>query len=175
MHLANLDARTRAYMRREFDRDIAAGTLHISPRLSARGRSVYQNLLSEAIDSGSPDSFAAALQHPGRLNETEERDAPGGGMTSVRVPETAGIMLAEGEFNRFYVRGLCLRAIDEGIDRLVIYRAKAVEEPRPDSNRRIGRSVNPRTLLDDLRRNAGVDTALGIPPGPNSGLSVKLP
>jgi hypothetical protein len=84
-------------------------------------------------------------------------------------------MLAEGEFNRFYVRGLCLRAIDEGIDRLVIYRAKAVEEPRPDSNRRIGRSVNPRTLLDDLRRNAGVDTALGIPPGPNSGLSVKLP
>lgn len=30
-------------------------------------------------------------------------------------------------------------------------------------------------MLDDLRTHVGVDTALGLPPGPNSGLSVRLP
>jgi hypothetical protein len=30
-------------------------------------------------------------------------------------------------------------------------------------------------LLDDLRTNVGVDTALGLPAGPNSGLSAMIP
>ena len=30
------------------------------------------------------------------------------------------------------------------------------------------------SLLDDLRAHPGTDTALGLPPGPNSGLSVCL-
>ena len=40
---------------------------------------------------------------------------------------------------------------------------------------RVGSAVPTLRLLDDLRANIGVDTALGIPAGPNSGLSVSLP
>src|SRR6266851_5569734 len=35
--------------------------------------------------------------------------------------------------------------------------------------------TDPKALLTDLRSNPGVDTALGLPPGPNSGLSARLP
>jgi hypothetical protein len=38
----------------------------------------------------------------------------------------------------------------------------------------IGRRLNAQALLGDLRKHVGVDTALGLPPGPNSGLSGRL-
>ncbi len=83
--------------------------------------------------------------------------------------------MAEGEFNRFYARGLCRRAIAEGIEALVVYRAKEVVNPRAESVALIGKSLPAKQLLEDLRAHIGTDTALGLPPGPNSGLSVKLP
>lgn len=90
-----------------------------------------------------------------------------------KVPVTAPWTFAEGEFNRFYLRGLCLRAIDEGKS-IEVYRAKAVVAPRPESTALIGARLNPHTLLADLRIHLAVDTALGLPAGPNSGLSGRL-
>jgi hypothetical protein len=84
-------------------------------------------------------------------------------------------MLAEGEFNRFYIRALCMSAMEDGVTELVVYRAKAVQSARSESERKIGQAVSPGALLNDLRARPGVDTALGLPAGPNSGLSVRLP
>lgn len=89
------------------------------------------------------------------------------------MPSNAHETLSEGEFNRFYIRALCLRAINEGRE-LEVYRAKQVSNPRPDFQMMIGRIVDAETLLNDLRKNIGVDSALGLPNGPNSGLSVKI-
>jgi len=91
------------------------------------------------------------------------------------VPSDAANTLAEGEFNRFYLRALWLKAINNNITHLTIYRAKSVMDPRPESELKINTSINAKQLLNDLRTNIGVDTALGLPPGPNSGLSAKLP
>jgi hypothetical protein len=96
-------------------------------------------------------------------------------MSFPKFPITAAQTFAEGEFNRFYIRGLCRRAIEDRIGELVIYRAKEVAKPRRESETRIASKVPAEKLLDDLRGNIGVETALGIPGGPNSGLSVKLP
>ncbi|RKG58962.1 hypothetical protein D7X30_15455 [Corallococcus sp. AB011P] len=87
---------------------------------------------------------------------------------------TAPDTFAEGEFNRFYIRALCRRAEEDDIEHLVIYRAKAAESPRVESEMRIGQAMVPDRLLRDLRTNIGVGTALGLPQ-PNSGLSVHLP
>jgi hypothetical protein len=84
-------------------------------------------------------------------------------------------MLAEGEFTRFYIRGLCLRAIEDRIPAVIIYRAKHVENARSASAEKIGSAHAPALLLADLREHLGLDTALGLPPGPNSGLCAKLP
>lgn len=56
---------------------------------------------------------------------------------------------------------------------LEIYRAGYSRSPRSESEAMIGRRIDAQALLEDLRAHAGVDTALGLPPGPNSGLSAR--
>jgi hypothetical protein len=162
-------------MLEEMVHDISNGKLYYSPRLSPIGVPLYPELLREALRSGTDDSLASELRVPGRLNATEERRKPTGGTSTVKVPVTAPETLAEGEFNRFYARGLCRRAMKEGIKALVVYRAKDVANPRAESVALIGKSLPVDKLLEDLRASVGTDTWLGLPPGPNSGLSVKLP
>jgi hypothetical protein len=174
-YFENLDEQTRHFMVDELDEDIAGSKLYISSRLSERGRREYPELLRTAIRSGNDATLASELRIEGRLNQTEQRRTPSGGITTARVPITAPETLAEGEFNRFYARGLCRRALAEGIKKVVIYRAKQVANPRSESQAKIGTTLDPGALLEDLRTHVGVDPALGLPPGPNSGLSVKLP
>lgn len=173
--LVNLDERTRQLMLDEIDQDLASGRLFTSTRLSSDGQSDYPTLLKEAVSSFDDAWLAQQLQRSGRLNSTESRRTPSGGVTTAKVPVNAHEMLAEGEFNRFYARALCRRAIEDGIPNLEIYRAKLVSNPRTESQARIGSHISPQALLDDLRTHPGVDTALKLPAGPNSGLSVKLP
>lgn len=174
LHLENLDARTRQLMLEELALDVANGTLYISARLSDRGRADYEQLLREAITNKDEVWLAGALRSGGRMNATESRRKPGGGFTTAKVPVTAPDTLAEGEFNRFYSRGVCRRAIEDGIPKVIVYRAKPVESPRPESQAMIGSAVDPQALLDDLRTHQGVEPALRLPPRPNSGLSIRL-
>jgi len=172
LSLVNLDARTRKLMLEEIDSDIANDALYLSPRLTDAGQRDYPSLLKTAAESHDDRWLAAELRRNSRIAQTEQRRKPKGGFTEARVPVTAADTLAEGEFNRFYIRALCKRA---GNARLIIYRAKQVDNPRPESIAKEGASMNAPSLLADLRSHIGVDTALGLPPGPNSGLSAKLP
>lgn len=171
----DLDDRTRQLMLAEVDRDIAASTLFLSDNLSASGQADYPDLLRNAIRTGNDDTLAAEIR--GRLNSHEKpRRLKSGGFSKPPVMRSnAQEMLAEGEFNRFYIRGLCVRALEEGLSEVVVYRAKSVQHARSSSEQMIGTRVAAEALLNDLRRRPGVDTALGLPPGPNSGLSVHLP
>ncbi len=174
LQLINLDERTRAFMGEELQRDVDNGSLYISSRLTDAGRARWPDILREAIEHGDETSLATGLRSAGYLNATEQRRKPSGGFTSVQVSVTAPDTLAEGEFNRFYIRGVCRCAIADAIPTVMVYRAKAVERPRAESEAKIGIHVASRRLLDDLRTSQGIDTALGLPAGPNSGLSVRL-
>jgi hypothetical protein len=190
--LVNLDRRVRDLMLTEFDLDLRKSDLYLPDRLSMLGREAFGARLREAIDQHDDAWLADRLRegpcHDGAasgpkprapagpyFHPREQRRRPSGGYTWAAMPENAPDILAEGEFNRFYIRGLCLRAIADGIPALVVYRAKEVRQPRSDSERKLGTTVDPRRLLEDLRTHQGVDPALGIPAGPNSGLSVRLP
>jgi len=175
LHLENLDERTRQHMVKELERDTANGKLYLSSRLNEQGKKEYENLLRQALQNGNDETLAQRLRSGGLLRSTEEKQKRTGGVTMSRVPVTAAETLSEGEFNRFYIRGLCLRAIQDGIPELVIYRAKEVANPRPESQSKIGTTISAEALLEDLRKHQGVDTALGLPAGPNSGLTVRLP
>lgn len=175
MNLCNLDARTRELMMNELEYDLDHDTLYLSTRLTQAGRGHYLDILRSAIRTGTTESFAAELRQRRNLKTHEEREKPKGGTTLARVPATAAETLAEGEFNRFYIRGICRRALEDGINEVIVYRAKVVRDPRPESEAMIGRGLGAQALLQDLRRNPGVEPALGLPPGPNSGLSVRLP
>jgi len=171
----NLDERTRELMLDEVNLDVSQGTLYLSKRLTEEGKQNYESLLKEAIQNYDDAWLGNELRRRGYIKATEQKRKPRGGFTIARVPSTAPGTLAEGEFNRFYIRGLCLRAISDNIEALIIYRAKEVINPRFESEQMIGREKDPKALLEDLRQNPGVEPALGLPPGPNSGLSVHLP
>jgi hypothetical protein len=177
LYFENLDDRTRQLMLDEMDYDIAHNQLHISPFLSGQGERDYANLLREAIQNGNDETLAQSLREHRRILRTLPRRQPkAGGYSIAATPENAAQVLAESEFNRYYIRALARRAIEDGIPELVIYRAKPVSNPRPASEARVETTLSPEELLEDLRSHPGDEPpTLGVPSGPNSGLSVRLP
>lgn len=176
LYLPNLDERTRALMLEEVAYDVERQQLHISPYLSGQGQHDYENLLRQAIESGDETTLAARLGEHRRIARTAHRRKPEGGYTIVTVPRNAAETIAESEFNRYYIRALCRRAIEDGVDELIVYRAKPVREPRPGSEDLVEATVDPQALLQDLREHTGdALPEMGIPGGPNSGISVRLP
>jgi hypothetical protein len=175
LYFENLDERTRQLMLDEMDYDVANNQLHISPFLSGQGQRDYANLLREAIQGGNDETLARLREHR-RILRTLPRRNPNGGYSIAATAENAAEVLAESEFNRYYIRGLARRAIEDGIQELVVYRAKPVRNPRPESEARVETAFSPQELLEDLRTHPGDERpTLGVPSGPNSGLSVRLP
>jgi hypothetical protein len=176
LYLENLDDRTRQLMLDELEYDLAHHQLHISPFLSGQGQQDYAHLIREAIQNGTDQTLAEELKAHRRINRTQPRRQPKGGYSIASTPENAAEILAESEFNRYYIRGVACRAIEDGIPELVIYRAKPAKNPRPESEARVETTISPQDLLDDLRAHPGDEPpTLGVPACPNSGLSVRLP
>jgi hypothetical protein len=169
----SLDAGVRDFMVRELERDQANGNLYVSPRLTDTGEEAWPHVLREAMMEHDDSWLASTLRARGYLRTEEQRRKPKGGFTTAKVPHTAADTLAEGEFNRFYARGLCSQVLSSGGSEVAVYRGKQVENPRPESEAMIGRRLSAQQLLDDLRTAQGVEPALGLPPGPNSGLTVR--
>jgi len=168
----NLDEQTREFMISEIKSDIDNERLYLSKRFNEKGIELYPNLLIDAVSSGDEETLAIALNDNDCFLDKEPRNGKNG-ITYAKVPVTASITLAESEFNRFYIRGLALKS-QENKQRLRVYRARFSDNPRAESEMIIGNEVDADILLNDLRSNIGVDTALGLPSGPNSGLSVEL-
>ena len=176
LYFENLDDRTRKLMLDEMEYDIEHDQLHISPFLSGQGERDYANLLREALQSGNDETLAQSLRVHRRILKTLPRRNPKGGYSIAATAENAAEVLAESEFNRYYIRGLARRAIEDGVQQLVVYRAKPVRNPRPESEARVETAISPQEILDDLRSHPGDERpTLGVPSGPNSGLSVRLP
>jgi hypothetical protein len=169
----SLDGPVRSAMARELERDQANGPLYISPRLTEAGAQAWPAILGEAFAQHDDTWIAATLRSRGLIRAEEQRRKPKGGFTTAQVPHTAPDTLAEGEFNRFYARGLCADVMASGGTEVEVYRGKEVQNPRPESQAMIGRRLPAQRLLDDLRTSQGVEPALGLPPGPNSGLTVR--
>ncbi len=169
----SLDESVREFMTRELDLDIKSSNLYISPRLTKIGSQLWPELLREALYQHDDDWLASQLRVRNLIQTTEERRKPTGGFSIVQVPITAPDTLAEGEFNRFYVRGLCAYVLEAGGVAVEVYRGKEVRNPRSDSQAMLGRHLPAQKILEDLRSSPGVEPALGLPPGPNSGLTVR--
>lgn len=164
----NLNEKTRALMLRELDRDTMLGTLFLDARLQENSREGYFELLHEALSRGTPESFSEAILDQQLLKETETRDL-GEKQIQAKISNIAHYNIGEGEFNRYYMRAICLIAIENAWDEVEVYRAKQVSKPRPASAGR----MKAKELLDHLRStNISVQASF---PGPNSGRSVRLP
>ncbi len=167
-----LNSEVRDLMLSEVEYDVENNSLYYSRRFSNTGHDIYLELLKEAIKGGTEESLGGALNSSGTFLTQEERKTKTG-IVMAKIPMDAAYMFADGEFNRFFMRAVCLKAIKEN-SQVEVYRAKQVSSSRSESEAKIGQKIDPTVLLNDLRINVGTDTALKLPPGPNSGLSVKI-
>lgn len=172
-YLANLEE-VREEMVAEIKSDIDTRRLYISDRLNDEGKETYPDLLLEAARSGNMESFINSLGLQYFKRYYLRKKAKGGDYIKVKMPHNANVTLCEGEFNRFYIRAVCVRALNTGQKFVTAYRARLSAISRPESIAIEGKQFDAEMLLKDLRENIGVETALGLPPGPNSGMSVKL-
>jgi hypothetical protein len=167
-----LDPTTRRFMLAELERDIASDSLGAPERLRPGSVGQYQDLLRKALSYYDDEWLEERVR--GLLVEFETRRTPSGGQTTARVPEDAARMLAEAQFNRYYMRGVSARALEEGRQVVEVYRARHSAQPRVESAALEGQRLSAAELLEELRgvsQETVPATRLGRY---NSGLSVKL-
>ena len=175
LRLESINDDVRRFMLQEVEHDVQNDKLYRSKHFNETGNSTYLELIRQTVQHYDDDWLADRIRRGDCMNRTTRKRRPSGGYSEAKVAWNAPDTFAEGEFNRLYARGLCLHAIEIGVPSLLVYRAKAVAVPRADSQMLIGKLIEANALLQDLRTHIGVDTALGLPGGPNSGLSVRLP
>jgi len=127
----SLDPTTRRFAIAELDSDLATGSYHSSERIRPTAIAEYQRYLHEALryyDDRWLEEHASDL-----MVDFEPRRTRSGGQTAVKLPQMAARMLAEGDFNRYYMRGVALRASEEGRQVVEVYRARLSLEPRRES------------------------------------------
>jgi hypothetical protein len=168
----NLDPTTRRFALAELDRDFASGAFHASARLRPSAVGEYQRLLHEALRYY--DDLWLEERASDLLIEEETRRTPSGGQVTAKIPQMAARMVAEGDFNRYYMRGVSLRAVNEDRQVVEVYRARLSLEPRPESAELEGRRLPAQAVLDQLRGLSSDEPAAAPLGRPNSGLSVRL-
>lgn len=174
LDLPHLDDRTRHFMLAELDADVEDESLYLSPQLSEIGLRHYRRLLHISIRHGTEDSFAEALAALGAVRPPSRWQHPKA-VGPAEALADATYRLAEREFHRFYIRGLCCRAMAQGIDLLVIYRARPADLGRAPTDSMIGLRIDARSLLEDLRGASRSLPPHGLPQCRDPGLSVRFP
>ncbi len=163
----NLDKETRDLMLKEINSDIEKGVLYFSDRLNTLGKEKYQEYLIDSATSQDEQELEKMLDINTHFNATYLRQGK-----AVKMPTNASTLLSQSEFNRFFIRALCLKAINDGIENVEIYRARESSWSRPESEAKIGTFVSAKELLEDLRSSIGIEPKLF--PEINSGLCIKL-
>ena len=161
----NLDDEVRELMLSEINSDIENNRFFISRRLNQKGKDVFADYLIRSVEDGDEKTFEEMLDIDYYFEEYEFRNND-----LVSMPSNASKLLCQTVFNRYYIRAVCLKAIQDGIEDVEIYRARESSNKRYESEMRIGDLVNAEELLEDLR-NFGTPTLI---PEINSGLSVTI-
>ena len=104
-----LDGFTRRYMRQEYMRDRDQNILYASRTMTPEGLAVFPEMLLDALNAGTVESFAAKLN-----------------VSSYWGPQArpnSHESLAAEQFNQYYMRGLLSKLIEEGVGEAEVYRA----------------------------------------------------
>lgn len=152
MNLVNLDE-VRAHMVSEIQNDINSNLIYLSTRLTESGRALFPIALLEAAKNTNVLELVIAFGIQ-NFNTHFQRSKPNGGYSSVIMPNTANSTLCEGEFNRYYIRGVCLKAIELGKETVTVYRARNSTNPRSESLLIEGKIIDAKHLLEVLTLDA---------------------
>jgi hypothetical protein len=173
LNLENLSTDIRNFMDEELQYDIDNQNLSISSRLNKHGKSNYVSMMKKAIKRGSDGTLANDILVNHFLRDVEEIRSGDHAVVS-KIPGNANILIAETEFNKYYVRALCRKAIKDERIKLEIYIAKEVLIEKSSIEKMLRNEVFPYSLIKKLRDNIRVDVALGFPKELNLPVSLRI-
>ena len=166
MTIDSQDTLFRSYLTQELDQDRRHGVLHLDRRLTSRGRADWPHLLLAALSGGTVSELANELRRSNRLIHLAPPDA-----LSLR---DGALALAEAEVARFRRRAVCRQAIAQGHTHVEVYRAHPPYRVRQDDVRLVGRRLDARQLLTELRMAPDTE-GLTLSSDPDTGLSIRVP
>lgn len=142
LNFEELDPETRRYMVEEFD-DEQGLDGHFEPgaEMSPLGKAQLVGAVREALLNGDDVSLADALRDPNFWERTRTYRRGEKSVTQRLNPDFCAEQLARCEFNTWYVRGLCRKLIDEGVQLVEIYRAGDAADRNVDCTSYEGRVV----------------------------------
>lgn len=146
-----LDEITRRFMLEEVELDIVNNTLHEIAGINERGRCIYPALLKKAVISHDSIWLARHLCQAHYFNCSESEIPSEAGIVS----KTAIQLITLGEFNYFYMRGLCRRALSEHQESMLFYRVQDAVELLDSPLEQIYIKVRPDLMLKQLRTYVG--------------------
>jgi hypothetical protein len=168
----NLDDATRFSMLKAIEEAESTGNIYFSTRFNHSGNMEWLPLLKQAAQEFNEHWLAYQLEANKLMKDFESARTPSDVYTIKHVPHTAAETMAEGQFNRFYILGLCKRARVEGMTHLEIYRAKERSEPRPESQALIGNRLSIEEIEIQLKEvKASINSQLVKP---NSGICARI-
>jgi len=177
LNYTQLNEGTRRFMLAEYEQ----GGHYLSPRLNEGGRARWLGLLKDALQYHTDVWLERELVRRNCFQASEIVKSIMGGKTITRAinKEQCAKTLAEGEFNRFFIRGLCMAAKARDYSHVIVVQGKLVANAAPESRKSVGNAVEIAPLLETLR-NGGynrIDQALGAPQGLTASayLTVRLP
>lgn len=103
-HFPNLDNKTRSIMINELERDIENGLFYEPSSLRSGYIAQYKELLRKCFEYGTVEGLERALVS----SLFKDKDKIGR-----KIPSNIAILLAFSDFNRYYMRVILVRAIDE--------------------------------------------------------------
>lgn len=177
LNYTQLNESTRRFMLNEFDR----GGHFISPRLNEGGRARWLGLLKDALQYHTDVWLERELIRRNCFLAAEIVKSAMGGKTISRAinKEQCAKLLAEGEYNRYYIRAMCMAAKAREYSHLIVQQGKLIPGAAPELYKSVGSAVEIEPLLNHLREHsfAKIDIALGAPQGLTSPafLTVRLP
>lgn len=161
----SLDDSTRAKMLVELDTDLAKNCMYQSAIMREDSRDAYLGDLRRSFLAGDISTLEAALLS---ADPFRGRNASGAVVNKAAAAST----LSGTQFNHYYVRAMCVRALEEG-RKLEYYRAKDSAIRRPKTEEKLGKQVDVEDTLQALRENSAKPENLKVFLV-SSGLSVRF-
>jgi len=169
----NLDQFTRSCMLEAIEEASESGNIYYSTRFNELGKKQWLPLLKQAALQYNEHWLAFKLEELQLFKDMESAQVPSGGYTIKHIPNNAAETLSEGQFNRFYILGLCKVATSKNIQQLIVYRAKESLRPRPESDLLIDKAIAITEIESQLKDTQSSFKSKLVQP--NSGISMRLP
>lgn len=140
----NFDSKTRAWAVEELITDFKNRNLYVSRKLASGKILNYYRGLVQALLYGNDSSFAQYLITQNCLTAEALKRS------------NAAEELAYNEFKRYYIRGVCLKALISTPKKLLqVCYAKRSENPSKDAANLIGNTLHPERMIDVARAIPG--------------------